>query len=144
MNVHRPSLNASNRADVDNPAAAILLQHLPGSLLSAEEVSLQVCRMNEVPIRLGHQQRIDLGEARRIVHQRINRPHFSEEPFDLAHLCKVRAEDRRTAAKRTYFFRLRSRVPVVDQYPRPFAVQACNNSPANPPRRPSHQYSLSS
>ena len=100
--------------------------------------------MNEVPIRLGHQQRIDLGEARRIVYQRINRPHFSEEPFDLAHLCKVRAEDRRTAAKRTYFFRLRPRVSIVDQYPRPFAVQACNNSPANPPRRPSHQYSLSS
>lgn len=141
--IHRPSLDAANRADVYNPAAPLLPQHLPGRLLGAKEISLQVRRVDEVPIRFRHQQRIDFRDARRVVHQRINRAYLAKEPLDLAHLREIGAEDRSAAAQRAHFFRLRSRVPVMDQYPRSLAVQPRNNRPANPPRRPCHEYGLS-
>lgn len=143
VNVHRPGLDPADRADVHNPAAPGLLQHLPSRLLRTKEISLQVGRVDEVPIRLGHEQRIDFGEARRIVHQRIKWSHFAKESFDLAHLRQIRAEDRRSAAQSAYLLSLSTRVPVVDQYSRSFTMQARRNRSANPPRRPSHQHGLS-
>ncbi len=73
-----PSLDAANRRDVHNPAPALLQHHPPRRLLSTKEVSLQVGRMDEVPIGFGHQQRVDLGKPRSVIHQPIQFPHFSK------------------------------------------------------------------
>lgn len=50
VNKHRPSLNSTDRRNIDDPSSALLLHHPPRGLLRAKEVSLQVRRMDKVPI----------------------------------------------------------------------------------------------
>src|ERR1019366_7250239 len=70
VRVLRPGTDAAQRADVDDAPLALPLHEARG-LLAAEKDSLQVDRVDEVPIPLGDVERVEAGEAGGVVDQAV-------------------------------------------------------------------------
>lgn len=99
--------------------------------------------MNEVPVGFGDVQRIEAGEARRVVHQAVQPveplAHLGKQPVNGRHAGKVGMEQLRSAALLGGALRLCFRRAVVDAHAISLTRQAHGDAPANPFRRARHQ-----
>ena len=140
VNVHGPSLNATDGRDVDNPATPLLGHHPSGSLLSAKKVSLQIRGMDKIPVRLSHQKRINLSKPGGIIDQAIDLPNLAKQSFNLGDFREVRLVHRGIPTLSAQFEGSLARPTIVNQNGSPFRIQALNDRPSNPFRAPGNQH----
>src|SRR4030095_16731817 len=101
VRVLRPGTYAAQRTEVDDEPVALPL-HQARRLLAAEKASLQVDRVDEVPILLGDLERVKARESRRVVDQAVEPSQalldLAEHAHDLRHRFQVGAKQFGAAA----------------------------------------------
>ena len=78
MRMLGPGTDTAERADVHNTPACRFL-HQPRGILAAEKDSLQIHRVDEVPIGFSNIQRIERDKSRGVIDQAVE---AAELPFD--------------------------------------------------------------
>ena len=99
--------------------------------------------MNEVPIPLGDLERIEAGEAGRVVHQTVQAAeafaHLAEHVFDLRYALQVRLEQFRPACLFGGAPRFRFGRTEMDRHSCALFRQAKGDGPSDPLGRARHQ-----